>query len=179
VVRTALNPKGLYRYFTSENAHILTASGVGGGSLIYSGVNLQPDPFTYQGWPITLDNAAYADARDWMATKRGRLNQIVTKIPITQETLDKWNKEPGNPRPISLADLGKHDYLYLDRSRELKTAAAKVAAQQGISLPWEPLDLSVTEFDSDQDPKGSLKQHTHCERRGAASLVACRPRGTP
>jgi cholesterol oxidase len=77
VVRTALNPKGLYRYFTSENAHILTASGVGGGSLIYSGVNLQPDPFIYQGWPITLDNPAYADARDWMTTKRGRLSQIV------------------------------------------------------------------------------------------------------
>lgn len=138
-----------------------------------------PEPFIHQGWPITLDNAAYADARDWMATKRGRLNQIVTKIPVTQETIDRWNKEPGNPKPISLTDLGKHDYLYLDRSRELKVAAAKVAAQQGIALPWEPLDLSITEFDSDQDPKGSVKQHTHCERQDVVHSAVCRPHVTP
>ena len=86
-LREPLNNKGLYNYFLSDDAHVLTASGVGGGSLIYSGVNLQPDPSVYAGWPIPLDDPAYVRARDWMAKWRGRLSQIVTKIPITKETL--------------------------------------------------------------------------------------------
>jgi cholesterol oxidase len=166
IVKTALNPKGLYRYFMSDDAHVLTASGVGGGSLIYSGVNLQPDPSIYQGWPIALDDNAYSDARNWMATQRGRLSQIVTKIPITKETLAKWN--------TTLDSLKGHEYLYLDRSRALKEAAGGVAAKQGIALPWAPLDLSITEFDSDEDPNGPVKQHTHCERQGRC-ILGCLP----
>src|ERR1041385_7316238 len=127
----------------SDAAHILTASGVGGGSLIYSGVNLQPDQSIYAGWPIALDNAAYADARTWMETYRGRLSQIVTKIPVTKETLAKWSQTVNTP--VTLANLAGHEYLYLDRARALKEAANRVATQQGIPLPWGPLDLSITE----------------------------------
>src|SRR5262245_40194657 len=38
------NPYGLHNYRMFRHAHILTASGVGGGSLIYSNVNLQARP---------------------------------------------------------------------------------------------------------------------------------------
>src|SRR5262249_497082 len=38
------NPYGLHNYRMFRQAHILTASGVGGGSLIYSNVNLRAKP---------------------------------------------------------------------------------------------------------------------------------------
>jgi hypothetical protein len=42
-MRTEWNPNGLYQYSMFRQADILTASGVGGGSLIYSNVNFKPN----------------------------------------------------------------------------------------------------------------------------------------
>jgi cholesterol oxidase len=165
-MRSFLNPKGLYNYFMSDQAHVLTASGVGGGSLIYSNVNLAPEEDIYAGWPIALDGPAYDDARQWMIKSRGQLHNIVTKSPITQSVLKTLG--------VSLADLKDHKYLYMDRVRALKEAAEAVAKDKGVALPWAPLDLSVIEFDEDQDPGGSVKQHTFCERQGRC-MLGCLP----
>ena len=159
------NQSGLYNYFASEDVHILTANGVGGGSLIYSGVNKEPDQSRYNGWTIALDSPAFDSARKWMATNRGALSNIVTKIPSYQDFKQKWG-----------SDLTNHEYLFLDRSRALKDAAKTMALPAGVTKEkdWEALDLSITEFDHDQDPSGSLTQHTFCERQGRC-ILGCLP----
>jgi cholesterol oxidase len=159
-VRTKLNPEGLYQFSNFEDATTLTASAVGGGSMIYSGVTIEPDPAVLQQIGLNLGPADYAAARQWMTDFRGPLNKIVTKIPL-----------PG--RDVSA--LTDDDYLYLDRARVLRDTAAAVGPKLGIELPWAPLDLAVTEYDPDRAATSdAAKNHTFCERQGRC-IVGCLP----
>src|SRR4029453_5545967 len=61
-VRSAFNKDGLYQYSIFKQADILTASGVGGGSLIFSNVTLRPQPEVLQGILLNLGDAEYQAA---------------------------------------------------------------------------------------------------------------------
>ena len=97
-VRTGLNKEGLYQYSMFKQADILTASGVGGGSLIYSNVTVRPDAEVLQGIGLNLGDPEYQAAIKWMEDFRGKLNRVVTKIPL-----------PGR----DVSNLTNDDYLYL------------------------------------------------------------------
>ena len=160
-IRHGGNPHGLYDYRMFDEAHILTSSGVGGGSLIYSNVTLRPNPDVLAGlksFGLNLSEANYKAAYDWMSTYRGKLSQIVTKIPL-----------PGR----NVSNLGADDYLYLDRSRNLRDAVAKAGPDLGIVAQWAPLDLSVIEYDPDPKSDASAA-HTFCERQGRC-MLGCLP----
>src|SRR5215217_6618235 len=58
--------EGLYQYSIFKQADILTASGVGGGSLIYSNVTLRPHPEILQGIGLNFGDPEYKAALDWM-----------------------------------------------------------------------------------------------------------------
>ena len=47
--------KGVYGYNAMRNVHVITASGVGGGSLIYTNVTEEPDNSVYKDWPTQND----------------------------------------------------------------------------------------------------------------------------
>src|SRR5215212_9593338 len=49
------NLKGVYDYKAMKNVHIISASGVGGGSLVYTNVTEEPDSSVYKGWPTQND----------------------------------------------------------------------------------------------------------------------------
>jgi len=166
------NPYGLHDYRRFRHAHILTASGVGGGSLIYSNVNLraQPDVLNRIGLK-DFDDSRYSRAEKFMETYRGRLSAIVTKIPL-----------PSGVSPEQFANFaipGK-DYLLLDRSRALRDAARVVSKWLGIELPWTPLRLSVTEYFDVKNDAGQIVKneadstHTFCERQGRC-MLGCLP----
>jgi choline dehydrogenase-like flavoprotein len=101
-IRSPINKDGLYQYSMFKQADILTASGVGGGSLIYSNVTLRPQAEVLQGIGLNLFDAEYQAAYKWMEDFRGKLNRVVTKIPL-----------PGR----DVSNLTDDDYLYLDRAR--------------------------------------------------------------
>jgi cholesterol oxidase len=151
------NPYGLHNYRIFPQAHILTASGVGGGSLIYSNVNLRARPAVLDR--IGLKGIDYARAERYMEKYRGKLSKIVTKIPL--------------PPGVAPETLGADkDYLLLDRSRALRDASAVVAKQLGIDIPWSPLNLSITEYVHNEPEADKL--HTFCERQGRC-LLGCLP----
>ncbi len=158
-VRHAANHQGLYQYSMFKQAHVLTASGVGGGSLIYSNVTLRPKTEVLQGLQLNLADDEYKNAADWMAKYRGKLSRIVTKIPLPGKDVANLN--------------AKEDYLYLDRSRALRDAARVVAQKRGVEIPWEPLPLSVIEFEPGEGTD-STKANTFCERQGRC-LLGCLP----
>jgi cholesterol oxidase len=173
-LRTSANPQGLYQYSRFHQADVLTACGVGGGSLIYSNVTIKPRDEVLQAIGLNLSGADFLAARQWMeqappghrkAANRGWLNPVVTKVPL-----------PGK----SIADLsnlvGDDAYIYLDRSRVLKEAAADVKARLGIAdMTWEPLELAVVEYDPNRGADSdALFNHTHCERQGRC-LLGCLP----
>lgn len=95
-----------------------------------------------------------------MEDNRGRLNHIVTKIPL-----------PGR----DVTNLTTDDYLYLDRARVLRDAAAKAGPKLGIQLPWKPLDLSLIEYDPHRPDGGdAAKVGTFCQREGRC-ILGCLP----
>src|SRR5215213_1897596 len=47
--------KGLYDYRPMKNVHVITSSGVGGGSLVYTNVTEKSEPEIYQNWAIQID----------------------------------------------------------------------------------------------------------------------------
>jgi cholesterol oxidase len=159
-VRTDSNRDGLYKFSFFDEATIVTSSTVGGGSMIYSNVTIRPEYEVLQEIGLDLGDPEYEAAYSWMQDIRGPLNKIVTKIPL-----------PGR----DLSNLGADDYLYLDRVRVLKDAAAEVAQKLGIELPWAPLDLAVIEYDPERgDKSAAAKNHTFCERQGRC-ILGCLP----
>jgi cholesterol oxidase len=159
-VRSGLNKGGLYQYSMFKQVDILTASGVGGGSLIYSNVTLRPKAEVLQGIGLNLTDADYQAAYQWMEDFRGKLNKVVTKIPL-----------PGR----DVSNLADDDYLYLDRARMLRDAAKLSSQKLGIEMPWEPLDLSIVEYDPDRGAASdAAKNHTFCERQGRC-ILGCLP----
>ncbi len=56
--RAVNKAKGLYDYRSMRNINVITASGVGGGSLIYFNVTEKPDPSIYMDWPTEKDGHA-------------------------------------------------------------------------------------------------------------------------
>jgi cholesterol oxidase len=158
-MRLQTNKDGLYQYSMFKEADILTASGVGGGSLIYSNVTVRPQAEVLGGIGLNLGDAEYQAAQDWMADFRGKLQFIVTKIPLPGKDVKNLNKDD--------------DYLYLDRARVLRDAGAKAAAKLGLQMPWEPLPLSVVEYE-DGPTTGAGKTHTFCERQGRC-ILGCLP----
>jgi len=159
-VRSGVNKDGLYQYSMFKQADILTASGVGGGSLIYSNVTVRPHSEVLQGIGLGLTDADYEVAYKWMEEHRGRLNHIVTKIPL-----------PGR----DVTNLTTDDYLYLDRARVLRDAAAAAGPKLGVQLPWKPLDLSLIEYDPHRTDGGDAKKvGTFCQREGRC-ILGCLP----
>jgi cholesterol oxidase len=161
-------PTPLYRYNTFAEADVLTASGVGGGSLIYSNVSLEPffDPATssypvMDDWPAAarLNKTDYTNALNWMTAKRGKPVPVVTKFPgaITD-----------------LTNIAGKEALLLGRSRFLRDASISASLPAGlkaqIAEPWQPLNLQVVE----QDPANAKSYHNFCERQGRCFL-GCLP----
>src|SRR5215216_3340603 len=144
-------PQPLYRYSMFKDIDIVTASGVGGGSLIYSNVSIEPkfDDATQSypvmaNWPLKLKREDYhgkapqkQGAIDWMTQKRGKTNQVVTKFPLPKELgLDPKNLDKN------------HEHLYLGRSRALRDVSKVTGADWKPASEWAPLDLAVFEYDT-------------------------------
>ena len=178
-IRTRWNPDGLYSYRRFDEAHIPTANAVGGGSMIYTNVTIAPRPQALQRIGLNLTQGDFDKALAWMEQFRGPTNEVVTKsppLPAEERThlgLDLENLDPD------------HEYLYLDKSLALKTAAAKVAPTLGLEMPWKPLQLAIIDYDpvrpakttngtSTPVPSASDKAHTYCQRQGRC-LFGCLP----
>src|SRR3982751_2906906 len=90
-------PQPLYRYNLFKDIDIVTASGVGGGSLIYANVSIKPREDgsgnypVMANWPLKLNRDDYEGtpqrqgAIGWMTQRRGKTNQVVTKFPLPKE----------------------------------------------------------------------------------------------
>jgi cholesterol oxidase len=162
-VRHVANPRGLYVYSRFDDADIVSASGVGGGSLIYSNATLQPDAAVLEHIGLNLGQSDYGAAVSWMTKYRGVLNKVVTKIPL-----------PASRDPEK---LGAEDYLLLDRSRALRDAAEAVSQKRGLDppAPWRALDLAIAEYHEDDPGNADVNgRHTFCERQGRC-MLGCLP----
>jgi len=181
VLRGQLSPDGLYQYSMFNQADILTANGVGGGSLIYSNVTIQPEKTALDRIGLNLVDADYQAARQWMegppgnhgAGNRGWLNYVVTKFPLNKDmTADDYAKLGVDPVTDKDTD---GSYILLDRARVLRAAAKTVSKKLGVPMNWAPLELAVIDYDERRGKDSdSIKARTNCERQGRC-MIGCLP----
>ncbi len=84
------NLKGVYDYTGMRNVNIITASGVGGGSLVYNNVIAGPDESVYKDWATQNDGKPPLSSEYFeMANKFIGLNSITTTAGIGKFKLPK------------------------------------------------------------------------------------------
>jgi cholesterol oxidase len=181
VLRSQFNFDGLYQYSMFNQADVLTANGVGGGSLIYSNVTIRPKDQALQRIGLNLGDADFTAARQWMEgppgthanANRGWLNYVVTKFPLNKDmTADDYAKLGVDPVTDKDTD---ESYILLDRARVLRAAAKQVSKKLGVPMTWEPLELAVVDYDARRGKDSdSVPAHTHCERQGRC-MLGCLP----
>jgi cholesterol oxidase len=183
-----LHKFGLYQYSTFNQADVLTASGVGGGSLIYSNVSIRSEQPARDRIGLNISDADYDAARLWMegphgdrkSANRGWLNYVVTKIPMGKDmTAADFVSLGVDPTKPPMGQDKDEAYLLLDRSRVLRMAAKQVSQKLGVPIEWNPLELSLLEYDGYKNTAAvkdsdSVPAHTHCERQGRC-MLGCLP----
>lgn len=169
----------LYMYSMFDDVDILTASGVGGGSLVYSNVSISPyfDGTSYPvmaDWPLKLDPAAYTAATQWMDVNRTVASYVVTTAPLTKELIKAVTDLEHVPASGTQPG-GDYSYLYLPRSKALRDASKGLTDQNGrwsVTKPWGPLALQL--FEHGGTGLTDLKNQRFCERQGRCAL-GCLP----
>ena len=170
-------PQPLYRYNLFKDIDIVTASGVGGGSLIYANVSIEPrfDDATQSypimaNWPLKLTKDDYHSATpqkqgaiDWMTKKRGQAQHVVTRFPLPKELgLD--------PRNLDV----NHQFLYLGKSRALRDGSGVLGPDWKKTGDWEPLNLAINEYDTTTQTADFAGKNPACERQGRC-IQGCLP----
>lgn len=95
--------EGLYDIRSMRNVNVISASGVGGGSLIYFNVTEKPDPSIYMNWPTEKDGHAslseYFDMAEsflgvnFITTTAGLGNYILPRTRVFQTTANSINNK--------------------------------------------------------------------------------------
>src|SRR5215213_10118166 len=116
------NLKGVYDYKAMRNVHIISASGVGGGSLVYTNVTEEPDSSVYQDWATQNDG----------------------KPPLSPEYFEMASRFIGVNSIITTAGIGK---FILPRARSFQNAAESDMVKKNL-MNVDSLDakLSITDI---------------------------------
>jgi cholesterol oxidase len=150
------NLRGVYDYTGMRNINIITASGVGGGSLVYNNVIAEPDESVYKDWVTQNDGKPPLSSEYFeMANKFIGINSITTtagigkfKLPQAQVFQDAAKSNTVNKNlvnrdsldaKLSITDipdtevlLSKEGTLELDKEIEEKTSEElKETLQEG------------------------------------------------
>jgi choline dehydrogenase-like flavoprotein len=195
--RTVLRPLGLYEFttigkrgLTNDGVAILRASGVGGGSLVYSNITIRPPETVFQDrrWP-GLWGSADARERDRLyalaanaisysveyaikstagspTTPAMMVNTGLSKI-VTRSArfTPSWNAK--YQIVLAGAPNGYASEL-IDRARVFQTAVQQLNPDQ-----WGTVDLAINDLDMEGvqvKPRG----RNYCERQGRCN-VGCLP----
>lgn len=158
----------LYYIHSFPDIDVMTAGGVGGGSLIYLNVTIPPisdDGENYSvlhDWPLKLVKNDYDKAIEWMEKWRGKLGPIVTEFPL---------RRPGlNPH-----DLGDKEYLYFSKTRAFREASRVTGGAWKQRTGWTPAPLSIHEYDeADSEINPESNDLEVCTRAGRCFL-GCLP----
>jgi choline dehydrogenase-like flavoprotein len=163
-----LTKKGLFDYKVLGNVHSIQASGVGGGSLVYSNVTISPPGSVYMNWPTQFVGKKLEDYFD---TVKHFLvvNKIPTNAGLSKNLLEKTRafQEAGQ----ALIDHGNVDIV-------------NVTNDGGKTIGNFDLDLTITNvpaglFEGQNPPEEEIrrllgKQESVCQRQGRC-VLGCIP----
>ncbi len=180
LVSKELERQPLFHYNVFPQIDIVNAGGVGGGSLVYSNVSIEPynDGSRYpvmERWPEPLTPTDYVNARKWMTDNRGPAQKVVTKFPLPKQFRDAMRAAPTDP-PFEVDKLpAKFESLYLRKSFALKHAAQNMTGPWKPKMDprgWEGLEIQVNELEDLQTY--NYAGRPICERQGRC-MLGCLP----
>jgi len=169
--------RGVYDFRSMKNVSAISASGVGGGSLIYFNLTARPDRATYERWAIQLDNDRPLDRRYSLGEAYGG-----APSPEEEGTVDYFDVAErflGVNRITTTTALGR---FRLAKSMVFQRAAAEIDLVEGDLMNRGDLDadLSITDVPygtfGGSAPAGAARaeglswQTNVCERRGRCGL---------
>jgi len=152
--------KGVYDYKAMRNVHIISASGVGGGSLVYTNVTEEPDSSVYQDWATQNDG----------------------KPPLSPEYFEMASRFIGVNSITTTAGIGK---FILPQANVFQNAAKQIGASKISNLSDLNAKLSITDLSTDvfnpaggrpnqEDIEKFSKQNNVCQRQGRC-IFGCIP----
>lgn len=203
--RSDSRPQGLYDFTTvgqrglrrnvNDGVSVLRASGVGGGSLVYSNITVRPPETLFQDprWPgVWSTNKAerdrlYALARnaigysvqyaleaskpnaDPAVLRSTQVNTGLSKIVTRSARLKpSWNQNFQIIVPTNSPPVDPHPAELIDRARVFQVAASQMGADS-----WGAVDLAINDIAPDGMPE-KLRGRNYCERQGRCN-VGCLP----
>ena len=93
--------QGLIDFHASPGMDIVSAAGVGGGSLIYANVHIQPEEESFQGWPGNLSlgklQPCYSKVHDMLKVTPFPGASEVTKNSVLTDAAKKLGRPAGSP----------------------------------------------------------------------------------
>jgi GMC oxidoreductase len=169
------NLKGVYDYTGMRNINIITASGVGGGSLVYNNVIAEPDKSVYKDWVTQNDGKPPLSSEYFeLANKFIGINSITTtagigkiKLPQAQVFQDAARSNTVNKNLVNRESL------------DAKLSITDVPDNEVLFSKEGPLELDkgLEEMTSEElkatlhDMKNKYKKETNvCQRHGRCVL---------
>lgn len=142
-----LSKLGLYDYKVLGNVHSIQASGVGGGSLVYSNVTLAPPGSVYKNWPTQFEGRKLEDYFD-KVLQFLVVNRITTNAGLGRNLLEKTKafQDAGQ----ALIDGGNTDIV------NVKDEDARVVGDFDLDLTTTNIPAGL--FDGSNPPLDELKR---------------------
>jgi len=188
----------------NDGVTIARANGVGGGSLIYANVTIEPPDSTFSTWPLSLtadqrhqlyDRARSAigngvlrtlDPAKYLPAYAG-LSNIVTRSARLQP---HWRvvPDPDGRRKLKQLDPSQAllNALWIDRARVFQSTAAAVLADLQQPPDYGTVDSSISDltpegsplygddWPKNYPPEPAKKPANFCERQGRC-IIGCLP----
>jgi len=182
--RTIDPVRGVYDYRSMKNVSVLSASGVGGGSLIYFNLTTRPDPSTYSEWAIQKGNDRPLDKKYSFrevygdAAAKERFDELSSAEYETLDYFDIAENFIGVNKITTTAALGK---FKLSKTKVFQDAAARVDLSSGDLMNGGDLDAELSITDVSEGTFGARaptkaesirlsEQANVCQREGRCGL---------
>src|SRR5215204_2250610 len=179
------NLKGVYDYKAMRNVHIISASGVGGGSLVYTNVTEEPDRSVYEDWPTQNDGKPPLSSEYFeMASRFIGVNSITTTAGIGKFILPRARSfQKAAESDMVKKNLMKKNSLGAELSLDAKLSITDIPATDVLFSQEGPFKLNKPiEAMTPQELKETLnkvnnkykKENNVCQRQGRC-ISGCIP----
>ena len=180
--RTFNRIRGVYDHKAMQNIHVVTASGVGGGSLVYFNITEKPEPLVYKNWAIQNDNikldskCSYRDIYGVDAEKF-----VEDFVDIDNKVFDYFDiteKFIGVNTITTTAGLGKFKLprtkAFQNAAKVINSSTHKLMNEQDLNARLSITDVKDGLFSNPHPSKAEKmkysKENNVCQRQGRCGL---------
>ena len=173
--------KGLYDFKTMQNVNVISASGVGGGSLVYFNLTARPDPIVYQNWPIQNENISLDSKYSFADIYGADADTFADSVDPDKKILDYFNiaeKFIGVNTITTTTALGNYKLLrtkvFQNAAKSINSTTHKLTNEQNLDANLSITNINEGLFDGLHPTRGEKEKYSKerniCQRQGRCGL---------